>query len=91
MIFNLTWKVWESTFYVKIKVFHIGLFCTIQFSYRKSQIDKKPWKVSLKGTAKLVAAAFCRRDGFKFDPIEIEPRLDKPGKYRLLGRQWTQP
>ena len=24
------------------------------------------------------------RDGFKFDPIEIEPHPDKPGKYRLL-------
>ena len=25
------------------------------------------------------------RDGFKFDPIEVEPHPDKPGKYRLLG------
>ena len=24
------------------------------------------------------------RDGFKFDPIEVEPHPDKPGKYRLL-------
>jgi len=24
------------------------------------------------------------RDGFKFDPIEVEPDPDKPGKYRLL-------
>jgi len=24
------------------------------------------------------------RDGFKFDPIEIEPHPDRPGKYRLL-------
>jgi len=25
------------------------------------------------------------RDGFKFDPIEVQPHPDKPGKYRLLG------
>jgi len=25
------------------------------------------------------------RDGFKFDPIEVEPHPDKPGKYRLLA------
>ena len=24
------------------------------------------------------------RDGFKFDPIEVQPHPDKPGKYRLL-------
>jgi len=24
------------------------------------------------------------RDGFKFEPIEVEPDPDKPGKYRLL-------
>ena len=24
------------------------------------------------------------RDGFKFDPIEVQPDPDKPGKYRLL-------
>ena len=31
------------------------------------------------------------RDGFKFDPIEIEPHPDKPGKYRLLDgvHRWS--
>ena len=24
------------------------------------------------------------RNGFKFDPIEVEPHPDRPGKYRLL-------
>ncbi len=24
------------------------------------------------------------RDGFKFDPIEVQPDPDRPGKYRLL-------
>jgi len=31
------------------------------------------------------------RDGFKFDPIEVEPAPDKPGKYRLLdgAHRWS--
>ena len=31
------------------------------------------------------------RDGFKFDPIEVEPDPDKPGKYRLLDgvHRWS--
>ena len=31
------------------------------------------------------------RDGFKFDPIEVEPHPDKPGKYRLLDgvHRWS--
>jgi len=31
------------------------------------------------------------RDGFKFDPIEIELHPDKPGKYRLLDgvHRWS--
>jgi len=31
------------------------------------------------------------RDGFKFDPIEIEPHPDRPGKYRLLDgvHRWS--
>jgi hypothetical protein len=24
------------------------------------------------------------RDGFKFEPVEVEPVPDKPGRYRLL-------
>ncbi|MBC8433796.1 MAG: ParB N-terminal domain-containing protein [Desulfobacterales bacterium] len=31
------------------------------------------------------------RDGFKFEPIEVEPHPDKPGKYRLLDgvHRWS--
>ncbi|MBL7180968.1 MAG: ParB N-terminal domain-containing protein [Desulfobacterales bacterium] len=31
------------------------------------------------------------RDGFKFEPIEVEPDLDKPGRYRLLdgAHRWS--
>jgi len=31
------------------------------------------------------------RDGFKFDPIEVEPAPDRPGKYRLLDgvHRWS--
>ena len=31
------------------------------------------------------------RDGFKFEPIEVEPDLDKPGRYRLLDgvHRWS--
>ena len=31
------------------------------------------------------------RDGFKFEPIEVEPAPDKPGKYRLLdgAHRWN--
>ena len=31
------------------------------------------------------------RDGFKFDPIEVQPDPDKPGKYRLLDgvHRWS--
>jgi hypothetical protein len=31
------------------------------------------------------------RDGFKFEPIEVEPAPDKPGKYRLLdgAHRWS--
>ena len=31
------------------------------------------------------------KDGFKFDPIEVEPHPDKPGKYRLLDgvHRWS--
>ena len=31
------------------------------------------------------------RDGFKFDPIEVEPAPDKPGRYRLLdgAHRWS--
>jgi len=31
------------------------------------------------------------RDGFKFDPVEVEPAPDKPGKYRLLdgAHRWS--
>ena len=31
------------------------------------------------------------RDGFKFEPIEVEPAPDKPGKYRLLDgvHRWS--
>ena len=31
------------------------------------------------------------RDGFKFEPIEVEPATDKPGKYRLLdgAHRWN--
>ena len=32
------------------------------------------------------------RDGFKFEPIEVEPAPGKPGKYRLLdGAPTNQP
>ena len=31
------------------------------------------------------------RDGFKFDPIEVQPHPDKPGRYRLLDgvHRWS--
>ncbi len=31
------------------------------------------------------------RDGFKFDPVEVEPHPDRPGKYRLLDgvHRWS--
>ena len=31
------------------------------------------------------------RDGFTFDPIEVEPAPDKPGRYRILGgaHRWS--
>jgi len=31
------------------------------------------------------------RDGFKFEPIEVEPDPDKPGRYRLLdgAHRWN--
>ena len=31
------------------------------------------------------------RDGFKFDPLEVEPAPDKPGWYRLLdgAHRWS--
>ena len=31
------------------------------------------------------------RDGFKFEPIEVEPDPDKPGRYRLLdgAHRWS--
>ncbi|MBW2651169.1 MAG: ParB N-terminal domain-containing protein, partial [Deltaproteobacteria bacterium] len=31
------------------------------------------------------------RDGFKFDPVEVQPDPDKPGRYRLLdgAHRWS--
>ena len=31
------------------------------------------------------------RNGFKFDPVEVEPAPDRPGKYRLLdgAHRWS--
>jgi len=52
-------------------------------------------KISIRGKESIpgVSAYLSEniRDGFKFDPIEVEPDPDRPGKYRLLDgvHRWS--